>query len=486
MLTSQTVEILKSLNKSELKRFGDFLRSPYFNNSRQLEKIFDVVQKTYPEFESDALSHEKIFKKLYPSEIYNEKRIKNLYSEFSNLLKKFLGYEQLAVKKDELDIYITYALMEKKLSVTSNKIIAKSLKENDDGLLSIADRFHYLYRLNVHYANNLGSLNEHGTGEYLKSDIALIEKLIIFFLTNILQLSYYDIMNHQMYKMEENPMLKKVTSAFSIEKILDYFNKADHEYASYLKIHYLFYYYSENEISEVQYIELKNEIFTTIHKVKKLDQNQFIMRMVHMILGRLVPRDKKYYEDVLEFAELIRELKIYPDENMHAFNIGTFRDIFISAIVLQKNEWAENFINEFGNYLAKEQRADTENYCRGILSFKLAKYEESLHYLGNTKMVDVIEKINVRFHYMMNYIELGWYESALSALQSIRQFCNDSNEIPQMLMEPVQISLKFFAEVIRCSEKNEKTDEWIYNEALQEKRFMHKQYILGKMAKLNT
>ena len=31
MLTNQTVEILKSLSKTELKRFGEFLKSPYFN-----------------------------------------------------------------------------------------------------------------------------------------------------------------------------------------------------------------------------------------------------------------------------------------------------------------------------------------------------------------------------------------------------------------------------------------------------------------------
>lgn len=485
MLTNQTIEILKSLNKAELKRFGEFLKSPYFNTSRALDKIFNLVVKAYPEFKGDSLSYEKVFKKLYPSEVYSEKRIKNLYSEFSNLLKKFLGYEQLAVKKDELDVFITYALTEKKLNKISNKLIAKSLQENEDGLLSTSFRFHYLYRLNVHHANNLSALNEQGSEEYLKSDIELIEKLIIFFLTNILQLSYYDIMNHKMYKLEENPILKTAASAIDTKKILDYFSETDHAYTSYLKIHYLFYYYSENEISEEQYAELKKEIFAVIHKLKKLDQTQFIMRIIHMILERLVPRDKKYYEDVLEFAELMRELKIYPDENMQAFNIGTFRDIFISAIVLQKYDWAENFINEFAEYLTKDLRADSVNYCHGILSFKLEKYEDSLSYLGNVKMVDIIEKINVRFHYMMNYIELGWYESALSALQSIRQFLNDNDEIPEMILQPVQSSLKYFGEIIRCAERNEKPDEWIYKEALQEKRFMQKQYVLTKMSKLN-
>ena len=485
MLTNQTIEILKSLSKTELKRFGEFLKSPYFNASRTLDKIYNLVVKSYPDFKEDSLSFERVYKRLYPSEAYSEKRIKNLYSEFSNLLKKFIGYEEISRNKQELDIYITFGLTERNLNKISEKVIAKSLNEHDDGLLSIADRFHYLYRLNVHHAHNLGFMRLHGSPEYLKCDIELIEKLIIFFLTNILQLSFYDVMNHKMYKMNENPILKVVASSIDTEKIIDYFKSINHEYTPYLKMHYLFNYYQTHEIDDEKYLEFKNEMLSILHKVKKLDQNQYLIRMIHLVLSNMIQRNKNYYEDVIQYAELMTSLNIYPDDNLHAFNIGTFKDIFTSAITLQKYDWAENFLNEYVKYLAKDQQFDSENYARGILSFKLEKFEESLDYLSKVKMIDIIEKINVRFHYMMNYIELGWYESALSALQSIRQFYNDSNEMPELLLHPVQVSIKFFAEVIRCAEKNEKPDEWIYKEALEEKRFMHKQYILTKMAKLN-
>lgn len=484
MLTNQTVDILKCLSKEELKRFGDFIKSPYFNTSKPLEKIFSIVQKAYPDFSGSTLEHKNVFKKLYPSEVYNEKRIKNLFSEFSNLLKKFLAHERLASDKQQMDVNITAILTNRNLHKISDKLIEKSLKENDDGLLSIADRFHYLYPLNVHHAHNLGYMRMHGSEEFFKSDRELIEKLIIFFLTNILQLSFYDIMNNKVFKRQENPILKIVAASVDTEKILEYFKNSNHEYTSYLKIHYLFYYYSQNDITEENYLELKNEILSTIRKVKKLDQNQFIIRMVHMLASRFIPKDRKYSEDMLEFAELIHELKIFPGQDINSFFNGPFRDIFITAISIKKYDWAEKFLEEYSQYAGKEQKADTENFCRGILSFRRGRYAESLNYLNNVKMVDIVEKLNIRFYYIMNYIEMKSFESALSALHSFRQFISESSEIPEMFADRVNNSIRYFAELIRCEEKGEKIDSYLYQELMESKGVVHKQYISEKMEKL--
>lgn len=484
MLTNQTIEILKNLDKTELKKFGSFIKSPYFNTSKQLEKIFDTASKAYPEFNSRSLEFENMFKKLYPSEEYNEKRMKNLYSEFAGLLKKFIGLEEVTSVQEELDVFITKGLTDRGLNKISEKVIEKSFKDNDDGLLSITDKFHYLYRLNVHHSHNLGAMRMNLSNEYIKSDKALVEKLIIFFLADILQISFYDSMNHKIFKMDENEMLKTVYSSIDMEKILEYLSLTKHEYASFLKIQYWFIYYLENEITVEKYLELKKEMLTTIRKVKKPLQMQFIGRVIQIIITKLVPTDRNYYNDVLEFAELLGEFKIYPDENIHRLHDGTFRDIFISAIALKKYLWAEKFIDEYINYLRNDLKIDSENYCRGILSYNQGKYEESLSYLGRVRMKDIVEKITIKFYYLMNFIALQSYESALSALQSFRQFANESEEVTEMFAKPLSISLKYFAEIIKCEEKGGKMDEWLYKEAKETKGFYFKAYIIEKMEKL--
>jgi len=481
MFTSNTVDILKSFDKSELKRFGDFIKSPYFNNSKPLEKIFDVVQKSYPSLEEDSLSFKKVFKKLYPSEIYSEKRIKNLYSDFSNLLRRFLAHEYLTSNKEMTDVCITTELIRKNLNNISEKIIAKSIKENDDGLLSAADRFHYLYRMNENHSLNLGLLRRHNSPEFLESDIELIEKLTVFFLTKILQLSFYDIMNHKFFKINENPILKEVAASIDTERIIKYLELTENEYSSYLKIHYLFFYYTTHDISEENYLELKKLILETIRRVKKSDQNNFLTRMIHIVVSRLSLMNRKYYHDIIEFADLIHELQIFPEEDINAFNNGPFRDIFITALSLKKYDWAENFLNEHMQHVNKELRRNSENYCRGMLSFQKGNFEESLNYLNEVKLIDIVEKLNIRFYYLMNYIELKSYESALSAMQSLKQFIIENKDIPESFSEGLQLSIKFFNEILKSCIKNEKVDEWIYKEAISTERFFQKQYIKDKM-----
>lgn len=484
MLTNQTIEILKSLSKDELKRLGDFIKSPYFNSSKPLEKIYEIVQKAHPDFAGNTLQYEKAFKKLYPSEPYNEKRMKNLYSEFSNLLKRFLGFEHISSNKQMLDVCITTKLTQKNLANISDKLIAKSLQDNDDGLLSLSDRFHYLYQLDENHAYNLGYLRKHSSPEYLKAETQLIEKLTIFFLTKILQLSFYDITNHRFFKLPENPVLKEVAASIDTEKILAYLTANDHEYASYIRIHYLFYQTALYDITEEKYSELKKELLQTIRKVKKSDQNQFLTRMIRTVITTIANRDKKYYNDILEYADLMHELNIFPEEDVNAFNNGPFRDIFITAMALNRFDWAENFLNEHIQHVSDDLRPNSENYCRAMLSFNRGNFEESLNYLNKVRMVDIVEKLQIRFYYIMNYIELKSYESALSALQSLRQFINDSGLVPESFLDSLQISIKYFAEIIKCKEKGEKIEEWFYKEAKDVKQFFHKQYIMKKIKEL--
>jgi hypothetical protein len=100
------------------------------------------------------------------------------------------------------------------------------------------------------------------------------------------------------------------------------------------------------------------------------------------------------------------------------------------------------------------------------------------------ELIDIIEKINVRFYYLANFIELKAYENALSSLQTLRQFSYDREEIPEAFLTLVQNSIKYLAEIIKCEVNNEKADVLIYKEAVGPVGCFLKSYIVEKMEKL--
>ena len=58
------LEILRTFTKQELIKFEDFVRSPYFNRKDTVTKLFIEIKKYAPEFSSENLEKEKIWKKL--------------------------------------------------------------------------------------------------------------------------------------------------------------------------------------------------------------------------------------------------------------------------------------------------------------------------------------------------------------------------------------------------------------------------------------
>jgi len=140
-------------------------------------------------------------------------------------------------------------------------------------------------------------------------------------------------------------------------------------------------------------------------------------------------------------------------------------------MALDEFEWAEKFINEYVNYIDEDLRENEFNYSMGLLSFRTKKYEKSLEYLNKVQYSQILEKVNVRFYYVMNYIELKLYEGALSMIASIKQFHRENKEIPAITSKFINDSIKYFNEIIKCEENGKKIDYAIYAEAQSMKVF---------------
>jgi len=484
MLSTSTVEILKKLNPQELKKFGDFIKSPYFNTTTAHEKIYDIVTKAHPDYTSEDLKSEAMSVKIFGEGEFKEKRFKNLCSEFGNLLKKFIAYEMLAIDPQEIDIYTVKGLALKHLFEASNKIAAKSQKDYGGEYLSYEDNFRYTFWLDLMRAENISFTRGHTSPEFTQVFNDITDKLIIHFYTTLMKLSLADNAYQVILKAKENEMLKVIRDSTDMEKIIAYMKNVNHDYASFLKIHYLFFYYTNHEINEEQYLELKNEILISVKNFSKIDKVNFIYKIVQMILTKIEPINLKYLNDVLQFTDLIRSLKVYPDKTINGFADTIFRDVFKTAITLKEYQWAENFAEEFVNYLNTDLRETHLNFCKSVLSFYKGNYDESLKNLSAVKLLGISEKVDIRFYFLMNYIELKAYESAFSAITSFRQFLYESKEVPDVYRPKIEPSLKYFNEIIRCEEQGKPIDRMLLDEAKNENFFYQKIYILEKMEKL--
>ncbi|CAN5472066.1 hypothetical protein BH10BAC5_BH10BAC5_12540 [soil metagenome] len=490
MLSTSTIQILKSLSLKELKRFRDFIKSPYFNTTTALEKIFEVVLESRPNYDLDSLKYENISKVIFPTGEYKEKRIRNLYSEFGNLLRKFLGYEEMqSYKNYELDILIADAMTRKNLFEIAEKFIHKSLLNNESSV--IIDDLNDLYKHRILCSTIMINTQEFKHSHFDRLRVNY-EALVTQFMRNAFTNTDIYSSEYQTRSSDELSTEKKNEFSFNdaylqsldINKFLNLLKQSNHKFYSYLKIHYMLYYFSSNSINNEQFYELKNEIFKIIPNIHKDDAYVMILRMHFIICGKLLNTDKKFNNELFELGKFFCGLKIFPNDSIVYMHLVFFTDLFTNAMILKEYDWAEDFINEFINYIGIEHRENEYNYCHGILNFKRGKFEESLNFFNEVKPLHITHKVSIRYYMLMNYIELKAFESARSSVLALKEFKQNQNkEIPDFI-ERIMDSLKYFNEIIRCEEQGIKIDEMIYKEANDGRNFTHKAYILEKMEKL--
>lgn len=484
MLPGNTLDILKKLSKEDLRTFGDFLKSPYFNTKETLYLLYKEVIRQHPDFKENKFEYKKIYKKIYGGE-YKEQTIKNLFSELGNLLKKFIAHERLEEHEPDYNLALIKGLTDKKCFEQSNKIITAVKKSVESNSFPEEDKYIYLFNLQEIYYKNYCSINITDADEVHFICNKTIEYLSFHFLDVFYNLAFADSFTVKTHKVKKDysQLQKSFLDAFGSD---EFFNETNKDlFPATLKVRFLAYKYSISDITEKEYKVLEELVMNNIDKFSIPFKLYTWQILLYIIVLKLIPKEKKYYEDICRISDYFFNLKLFPNDIEPTISKGLITDTLAAALVLKKFDWAETFLKETCLYLSEDSRSNEMNYHLGRLKFHTGNYEESIDYLSKVKYTHVGEKINVRFYSLMNYIELKSYQQAISMLNSIRQFYLESKEIPEMFAVLVENSLKFFREIIRCEENNKKLDYSILKEAQNAGRYYQKQYILAKLEKLS-
>ncbi len=486
MLPSNTFEILKTLKKDDLKCFRSFIISPYHNTNKALIKLFDEIIKFYPDYSNQKITHEYLYKKLYPGKNFNERSVKNRLTEFSQLLKDFLASENL--KKDQNAYYklLIKELQKKKHFALSNKAILISKNKNEEMKIS-PNFFIHNYTLEEEFHYNSLQLSEVQKNErinfvQLKAGPLISHFFSTFFVHMSEHITHSETRN---FNKKEKNILDEFIKTIDAEGFIEYLDKSHYKYFPYIKAYYLTYKIKVTKDIPGVYTELK-ELFMK-HAAEFEDTDIFTLWAVlcETLYLKLIPDDvQRYRREVFDLNNYFLKLGVYPNKNEEYFTPQIFENIFSSAIVAGEYEWVQDFIDKYGPTLHPQARENQVNYCLGGLNFRLKKFEKSLEHIGKVNYSDIIMKINLRFYTLLNYIEMKHYESALSLIDSAKHFTSSNEKIPKYLVGYINTSLKIFKKIILAESQVKELDHSVLKEAMEAKRFFQKVYVLQKIKQI--
>ena len=422
MKNSQLIKLLKTLSPKEIKRFNEFISSPYFNKNKNVIKLFGVIRKAYPDFKQEKIARENVFFKISPGKKYNGNTLRVLIHLLYENARKFLAYSPI-----EKDI-ITYKqelvseLFKRELYNESIKEIDKTISEIEKTDIRDQNYFLYKYSFEDYKLHCLRKMKQEKYEKYItKSSIETpFKNLTYSFFLNLL--SYYSMaLNHnKIYKIDIDTVhFEKLFSCFDYKLFND---------SPLIQIHYnIIMIVKTND--EKYFYRVKNLVQKLEKSLDPVGLHSAYINMQNFCLGKITAGEKRFRRELFEIMKLNLEKKIHKYEpHMHQ---NFYKNVLRTAAELKEFEWANDFIESYKNELHPDIKEAVYFYCKAFLEAEKNNLEKSLDYLSTSKTDDILLKTDLKLLQARIYYELNCYDVLSSAIDSIRHFLKGNKFIPE-------------------------------------------------------
>lgn len=434
MNNSKLIRLLRSYSKEELKKFREFIQSPYFNKNMTLLKYFDLLSKCHPDFASDKIRMEKLYGKLYKGKKYNEQVMKNLTAGLKRLCMEFLKIEFYINDNYENKLN----LLKQMIHRNADPVYFSELKKFDSELKQASElsekNFYYLYKLeeakiSFHLERNEQTLVSE---KVLKSG----EYLILFFLLNLTKTISNLNVNKQSFNVNyESNLPQEFLNNTSIEEIIKYMKENNIEYSETAELYYYRVLCNTFPFDENYYFKFKDLMLKNIRLLSRIEIYGLFNALETFCLIKSNSGYSSFVNELFEIFNLEIKHGFYKFSDSSPVTFMKFRNTYSIALSLNKVEWAETFINKYRNEIIESDRDNVLKIANAQIDFEKGNYNKVLESIAGINADHVYSKTDIRNLTVMSFYELGHTESAISMIDSYRHFINNSGNLSDVFKE---------------------------------------------------
>ena len=437
MINHRIIDILKTFSKKDIKRFKEYLSSPFFNKSNKIIKFYDCLISFHPDFKSKNLTKENLYSKTGNYSVYNKSTIDNLLSDLSYLAENYLMYINFQSKEVKSKDFLIDELFKRNLDKLIETNIGKvqSLLKN-----KVIDTDYYLntYKIITDELNHI-HVNKARSGKSIidiyvdkLSDRGLY--LTCLFITEMIR-GYDNILAlNKTFEIDENSnFIFGIFKEMDFEKVLKYLiSKTKKEDLSIVfSIYYNLYMAFSNLENEIYYKNYK-KLFLKNLNIFSTDEIRFhFSRLIRYCKNKSADKklSGKYDNELLQLHNYVLTNKYYRSSMTKYLPVELFRTVLHLSLKLKKYKWTEEFINSFTKELHPDRIKNMTYYSKVELYFSKKSFPEVLKNLHNIELNHFMLKVDLRNLFLMTYYELYEFESALSLIDSYKHFLKTDNTL---------------------------------------------------------
>lgn len=466
MKKSKLIRLLNTFNSDELKAFGDFVASPYFNKKTELLPFFEYLQKYAPLFPVEKITRTVIFQALYPQEVYQEKKISYLMSDLCKLIERFFKIRNFERNKNQVEIYWLDALLKRQLYKDYERAYKKvglqfSVENNKDSYYYFQK--YELSNLSVNYAMQK-QLRQQDETLQLTTDY-----LDYFYLLKKLQYSCSMLVQQRISGMEyKMNLLEEIDQYLSTEKIKE----------PIILIYHLILKMLLEEEKEVHFLALKKLIPLYVDQLSHEDNRDIYKYAINYCAQKLKRGQIQFAEDALElYLDGINQ-NILLDNGF--LSPWTYKNVVKLGLGLKKFEWVEQFLHDYNEKLKKPFRQNALHFNLADLHYFKGEFQQTLYHLRYIKFTDLFYKLGTKMLLIKVYYELKEEDALLSLLASFSLFLKRNKQMSKQVRE---MYLNFCSIVQSITRRNPKHLAKIKQKIKTDKLLTDRRWLLQEVTK---
>ncbi|MBS1493534.1 MAG: hypothetical protein JST55_08485 [Bacteroidetes bacterium] len=458
MKNTRIAEILKTFTEKELKGFGDFVSSKYFNQSDKIVKLFEILSKYYPDFEGDELEKEKVFVKLFGKKKYEDEKMRTLISNLMKLCKKYLIQLDIESNASRTNLHLLNQLKDRGQKSLFDYEYNKLNSALEQNCYKEREYFFVKYYMEQEmYYSNPTSINDN----YLQQP--LIEKVSnnfeILFLIDALEINYNKLTRKS--KVNYNPEF------IFLDVIKSKIENGDYSEIPIIPLKYYIFMCVQNPMQEEYYAQAEKIFYDNLERISPHEKPYINTGLINYCWLRVGTGDVKYFRKVFEMYKIGLEEGIYFYENKYLLN-SLFNGIVKCACYLKEYKWLFQFIHEYKNKIDPEHRKEIVNVAYSKYYFEIKDFDTALKHVNKINPTNSLLKLEIKVLTIKILYELNYLESVYSSIDSLKHFFRNNKLLHPGTIEQGYACSKAFKKLCDLKIKKDKKELEFFRKSINE------------------
>lgn len=421
---------------------------------------------------AELFDKQKVWAAVFGSEAYKDVNFRKACSDLLKLIERFMAHDQLDQDESSANLHTIKFAVKNKMNNIGNDLIQAFRNQQNTHRYYSPDFYRNLFDIESQYYQLIG-FNQKPTE---KSNVEVIADGLD---------QYYWI---EKIKLYITIISQKRTGNFDykfnfMDEVLRFLEKHPVEESPTLAVYYyslLTFYEPDNT---AHYYNLKRSLGKYALQMPQKEAIEIFDSALHYCTGRLNRGDQVFAGEYFELFDNALQSNIFVVNNEFAH--WRFNNIIGVALRLGKSEWAENFAENYKDYLPQYTRQNTYTFNLARVYRYQKKYDRVISLLKDVEYEDMGYNLIAKVTLLITYYELGQIDTLDYFIQSFNTFLRRQKNLPTQRKNSYLNLIKFVRRLIRLMPGDKKAIEKLKEEINQERAgTVNHEWLLEKLGEL--